>query len=72
MESSLNKIWSNYNIIMIKKLDLQNSTCFYVFKLNIDPFISKWHILLISKPIWMIFATLDALGGELLKTKFKL
>ncbi len=45
-----------------KKLELQNSIWFYLFKPNNDPFISKENILLISKPF---FVVLNAISVKL-------
>ncbi len=56
---------------MIKELDLQISTCSSVLKLNIDPLHFQRAYFVHFETNWMIFATLDALGGGL-QNPFKL
>ncbi len=48
-----------------KNLSSKPQFNFICLKQTMTPFISKEHILFISKPIWMIFVALDALGGGL-------
>ncbi len=57
-------IWFCTNMLP-KNLSSKPQFSFICLKQTITPFISKEHILFISKPIWMIFVALDALGGGL-------
>jgi hypothetical protein len=50
---------------MTKILGFKSQTSFISLNNIMTPFTSKKHILLNSKPIWVIFVALDALNVEL-------
>jgi hypothetical protein len=54
---------------LLNNLSSKPQFSFICLKQTMMPFISKKHILFISKPIWMIFVALDALGGGLQQKK---